>query len=100
MTMLLRQSTRMGTTALNYAGAPHLEVGDNAPFSVRGLHAFVTNFPRGPEYTAQSRIFEGRLWWDIVYLDSDMDRGEAQAIAEEMRDLIVTASGSERSESG
>ena len=98
MALLLRQKTRMGTTALNYAGAARLQVGANAPFSIEGLHAFVSNFPLGPEYTGQSRILERRLWWDIVYLDADMDRSEARAIAEEMRDLVVEAAGQASSE--
>lgn len=91
MTMLLRQPTRMGTTALNYAGSAGLEVGAESRFSVEGLHAFVTDFPRGPEYTGQSRIFKGRLWWDIVHLDADMDREEARSVAEEMRRLVIAA---------
>ncbi len=90
-TMLRQRSQRMGTTALNYAGATPLEVDGDAPFTVVGFHAFVSNFPLGPEYTAQARIFARRLWWDIVYLDVDMERGEAVAIADEMRELLAAA---------
>jgi hypothetical protein len=92
-TVLRQRSQRMGTTALNYAGATPLEAGAGAPFSVAGFHAFVGNFPLGPEYTAQARIFDRRLWWDVVYLDVDMSRAEALAIAEEMRALLRDAVG-------
>ena len=91
MALLLGQPTRMGTTALNYAGATPLEVAASAPFTVEGYHAFVSDFPRGPEYTGQSRIFDRRLWFDIVYLDTDMDRDEAQAIAERMCALLTAS---------
>ena len=51
---------------------------------VRELHAFVSNFPKGPEYTAQARIHRRRLVWDVVYLDVDMGAEEAEAITRDM----------------
>lgn len=42
----------------------------------------------GPVYTAQVRIFSGQLWWDIVYLDSDMDEEMASKVAQEIREIL------------
>jgi Condensation domain len=89
MRILLARRERMAATALNYAGAVRLEVSAGAPFTVEGFHAFATDFLPGPEYTGQARIFGGRLWLDLVYLDVDMDRAGARAIAHEMRDLVL-----------
>ncbi len=92
-TLLGQRRHRMSTVALNYTGPVELPVAVPADrggsLELEGLHAFVSNFPLGPEYTAQTRLFRGRLWWDVVYLDVDMDRGEAVAIAEEMRRLLI-----------
>ncbi len=91
MKAILSQSgCRMGTAALSYAGAVDLAA-DGAPFAVEGLHAFVSNFPIGPEYTAQARIFRRRLWLDFVYLDSDMNEAEASAIAGDLRALLAAS---------
>ncbi|MCP4155651.1 MAG: hypothetical protein GY757_48450 [bacterium] len=77
----------MGTTALSYTGALNLETyyGD---IKVRGLHAFVSNFGLGPEYTAQVRIFDNCFYWDILYLDSDMDEKLAGVLAAEIEALL------------
>jgi hypothetical protein len=55
------------------------------------IHAFISNMVLGPEYSALARLWEGRLWWDIVYLDSDMDRAVAATVAETILDLLRTA---------
>jgi hypothetical protein len=91
MRMLLAQRWRMAATAFNYAGATPLRVASGSSFSVEELHAFVTDFLPGPEYTGQARIFAGRLWWDLVYLDVDMDRDTARGIAGRMRHLLLDA---------
>ena len=86
-TLFAQRARRMSTVALNYAGAVP---GDLEP-AIEELHAFVTNFPLGPEYTAQTRIFRRRLCWDVVYLDVDMDRDEALAIVEDARETLARA---------
>ncbi len=74
---------RMGHTALSYTGvAPIPE--SYGEMRLEGLHAFVSNFSLGPEYTAQTRLFAGRLFWDIVYLDSDMDAAQAATIGQQI----------------
>ena len=79
---------RMAHTALSYTGVARIpeSCGD---LRLEGLHAYVSNFRLGPEYTAQTRLFAGRLFWDIVYLDSDMDAAQAAAIG----DHILQGSG-------
>ncbi len=59
------------------------------------IHAFVSNLPGGPEYTALVRLFDGELMWDILYLDTDMDQAEAQVIADEMMAMMRAAAKAE-----
>lgn len=84
MKMMLGQDrVRMAHTALSYTGVSNLPR-DYGGLHLAGLHAFVSNFVLGPEYTAQVRLFAGRLWWDFVYLDCDMDAKQAAILAEEI----------------
>ncbi len=84
ITMMLRQNRfRLSHTALGYTGVADL-ARDYDGMHLHGLHAFVSNFVQGPEYTAQARLFDGRLWWDFVYLDCDMDRDKAESMAREI----------------
>jgi hypothetical protein len=91
MKMILRlKAFRMAATALSYTGPLNLPA-SHGPFTVTGLHAFTTNFSLGPEYTALVHLFRGSLWCDILYLDSDMDSGGAQHIAEDMQAILEKA---------
>jgi hypothetical protein len=83
---------RMGTTAVAYTGVPKIK---NAygPIRVLGVRGFVSNFGLGPEYSAQTRIFDGKLLWDILYLDTDMDHATAQAIADEIHAILEAVIG-------
>ncbi len=98
---------RMAATAISYTGAVRLgpssrrradnaddasrqgRAGDEGRFPVQGLHAFVASFRLGPEYTAQVRLWAGRIWWDILYLEPDLDEAAAQGLADEIRSLLV-----------
>jgi len=91
-TLLRQDSVRMGNTALSYTG-PMLLDPDPGPERVVGLHAFVSNFPLGPEYTAQVRWLRGQLQWDVVFLDSDMGLPMAEAILDEIFRLLRMAVG-------
>jgi len=88
-TIFSQRSHRMSTTALSYTGAMPLPETPGKP-EIREVHAFVSNFPLGPQYTAQARLFRGRLWLDILYLDSDFAEPEARAIADDMRHLLTS----------
>ena len=87
-TLFSQTSHRMSTTAVSYTGATGLGSASGSGL-VDEIHAFVSNFPIGPEYTAQARIFGGRLWLDILYLSSDMDRAEAQRIGDDICELLT-----------
>ena len=96
MKLVLAQSARrMGTIGLSYTGARPFEE-RHGDLRLTGLHAFVSNLPIGPEYTAQARIFRGRLWLDILYLDVDMSEDQAQTIADELRTVLTEATASAR----
>jgi len=88
MRMILgRGKQRMGTTALAYAG-PLLLPRSFGATEVVGLEVFVSNLTLGPEFTAQVRLIDGELRWNIVYLDCDMDRATAEGVADEMLSLL------------
>lgn len=92
MKMLLAQNRfRMGHTALSYTGVANLPA-DYGDIKLEGLHAFVSNCVLGPEFTAQVRIFNARLWWDFVYLDCDMDANRAYELAQEVLLLLEESS--------
>ena len=91
MKMLLRlKSMRMGATALSYTGVNSLaeRYGETR---VRALHGFIANIDLGPEFSAQASLFGDELILDVVYLDSDMHRAKAQAVAEEIREILEEA---------
>jgi hypothetical protein len=81
---------RMAATALSYTGPLDLAQ-DGGTFAVTGLHAFTANFTLGPEYSALVRLFRGELWWDILYLDSDMDAATARQIAGDVQAILENA---------
>jgi hypothetical protein len=88
MRMILRQkSTRMGTTGLSYT-IPFDQPERSEICRLLNIHAYSSNFVMGPEYTAFVRLFQGKLCWDIVYLDSDMDGEKAERIAGDIRSIL------------
>ena len=89
-----QKSYRMGTIALSYTGPTPLTT-SLEELKVRQLHAFVSNFPIGPEFSGQARLFRGRLWIDLLYLDSDMSDDEAKAIADTVCDLLLQETSTE-----
>ncbi len=72
---LATKRLRMGNTALSYTAA----LGLDRP-EVRGVHAFVSNLPIGPELAMRAGIANGRLTLDATSLDTDMDRTEMRAL--------------------
>ncbi len=74
---------RLGHSALSYTGSLSLET-DSGPFRLAGVHGFISNNTLGPRFASQCRIFAGRLFLDFVYLDGDMDKGQAEELADEM----------------
>jgi hypothetical protein len=92
MRPILRQrQQRMGTTALSYTGPSRLRRRFGS-IEVSSPEVFISNLTLGPEYTAQARLADGELRWNIVYLDCDMDRATADRISDEMLDILRTGS--------
>lgn len=79
--ILGQKKMRMGATALAYTGPLKLPRRIGA-VRIRGVNAMVSNLVLGPEYTAHARIFGGRLCWDHVYLDCDMDESTAAGLTD------------------
>jgi len=88
--MLRHTPGRMAATALSYTGPTRLEprYGD---IKVRGLDAFVSNIHIGPELAAQVRLLFGELWWDLLYLERELDRRTAVSLADRTLELLTEA---------
>ena len=78
----------MGATALAYTGPLDFPTAIGA-IRIRSVRAMVSNLVIGPEVSAFARLWSGRLWWDHVYLDCDMDHETAAGIADGILDLLV-----------
>jgi len=85
--ILRQQKQRMGTTALSYTGPSRLPRRFGS-IEVSSPEVFISNLSLGPEYTAQARLADGELFWNIVYLDCDMDRATADRISDEMLEIL------------
>ncbi|MFC1936345.1 condensation domain-containing protein [Chloroflexota bacterium] len=89
--MLFRfKSFRMALTAMNYSGAISLQK-NYGDIKVVDVHGFSSNFGLGPEFSAQTLMYKGKLYWNIVYLDTDMNGETAQAITDEIKYILVSA---------
>ena len=82
MTFTLKRF-RMCTTAISYGVTSKLKR-TYGPYQVKGLRGFVSNFGLGPEFSGRVELYDDELWWDMIYLDSDMDHDGAEQIANEV----------------
>jgi len=57
-----------------------------------GLHGFISAYDLGPELSAEAQIFNNQLFLDFIYLEADMSREEANAIVEEIKSILKSAS--------
>jgi len=85
------KSMRLGATALNYGGIVPLKT-QYADIQLVGLHGFVSGFDLGPEMASQARLFNDQVWWDFIYLDTDMDAKLAGKIIAEVKAILESAS--------
>jgi len=88
------KSFRMAATAMSFTGPALLEK-NYGKIGIQDIHAFVSNFVVGPEYTALVHLFDNHIYWNILYLDSDMDHEQAMVIAEEIRTILESAAKEE-----
>jgi hypothetical protein len=84
------KSMRMGSTALNYSGLVPLKT-EYGNIKVVGLHGFVSGYDLGPEMASQARLFNDQVWWDFIYLDTDMDAELAGKIIGEVKSILERA---------
>lgn len=84
------RSFRLAATALNYSGVVPVQPVYGS-IRVMGLHGFVSAYNLGPEFSAEARIFNNRLFWDFTYLEADISREEANAIVEEIKSILKSA---------
>ena len=82
---------RFGATALNYSGNIPLKrlYGE---IKLAGLHGFVSGYDIGPEMASQARLFNDQVWWDFIYLDTDMDAELMGKIIGEINNILESAS--------
>ena len=91
MRLILKQRTmRMAAAALAYTGPVALPDRIGA-IAIRRVHAMVSNLALGPEYTVHARLWQGRLIWNHVYLDCDMDATTAAGITDDILELLSEA---------
>jgi hypothetical protein len=79
---------RMATTAVSYAGVIPAEP-RYGEIEVDEIHGFISNNRLGPISTAFTTVFRGRLTWDFVFLDTDMDPGTADQVADATTSVLL-----------
>jgi hypothetical protein len=89
-TLFRFKSFRFASTAMSFTG-PLLVEKNYGKIGVRDIHGFASNFVLGPEYSALVRLFDDHIYWDFLYLDSDMDHEQAGVIADEIRTILESA---------
>lgn len=79
---------RMGSAGLNYSGAVPLctTYGD---IHLDGIHIFMSSYDIGPEVSSQARIYRDSLWWDFMFLESDMNRETAEKFIREVAKILL-----------
>ena len=85
------KSMRFGATALNYSGKVPLKP-KYGNIQITGLHGFVSGYDLGPEMASQARLFNDQIWWDFIYLDTDMGAEIASRIISEVLAILEEAS--------
>jgi hypothetical protein len=78
---------RLGTVALSHAAAPAIQPA-YGPLTVTEVRAFVSNSRIGAELAVASGVSRGRLWCDLLYLDSDYDEATAAALSDGLLSLL------------
>jgi hypothetical protein len=84
------KSMRFAASALNYSSLVPLK-SNYGEIEVRSLHGFVSGYDLGPELASQARLFKDKIWWDFIYLDTDMNEQTASSLIEEINQILVQA---------
>lgn len=81
---------RMGTIGLSYPGNIQ-GPSSYGQIQILGTRGDISNFPLGAEYSAAARLYNNEFWWNIAYLDSDMDHTKASRITEDIQRTLTEA---------
>jgi hypothetical protein len=81
------KAMRFGAAALNYHSSVPLKT-TYGEIKLTGIHGFVSGYDLGPELASQARLFRDEIWWDFVYLDTDVDRELAEQITAETTGIL------------
>lgn len=81
---------RFGAAALNYTSYVPLKPA-YGEIHVTGLHGFVSAFDLGPEISSQARLFNDEIWWDFIYLETDMDANTVEGLLDELVKILKDA---------
>jgi NRPS condensation-like uncharacterized protein len=87
------KAMRFGAAALNYASNVPLR-NQYGEIKLVGLHGFVSAYDLWPEMSSQARLFNDEVWWDFIYLDTDMDADLAEKVIAEIKLILESASQS------
>jgi hypothetical protein len=90
MTFVL-EKFRMSTTALSYGGSSSRSVHTYEPYRIRAIRGFVSNFGLGPEFSGRVGLYGDELWWDMLYLETDMNQTMGLLITEEISRMLQHA---------
>jgi hypothetical protein len=90
MTFVLKKY-RMSTTAVSYGGSLSRSVLTYGPYTIKAIRGFVSNFGLGPEFSGRVGLYGDELWWDMLYLDADMDQTKARLITAEISRILEQA---------
>ena len=85
------KNMRFGATALNYSSQVPLKT-EYGEIKLVGVHGFVSGYDLGPELASQARLFNDEVWWDFIYLDTDMGRDLAESVLAETKSVLERAS--------
>lgn len=85
--MSKQRAFRLAATGLSYTNIAGLEQ-NYGPIRLVGLHGLFPNNNLGPEYALLARPLFDQLWLDVFYSEEDMDRHTAQAITDEICQLV------------
>jgi len=83
-------SFRVCASALNFNRVVPVQT-SYGNIKIYAVHGFVSAYTFGPEMASQAHLFNDRLFWDFVYLEEDMDHFTANAIVEEVRGILKSA---------
>ena len=83
-------SVRLCASVLNYNGVVPVQT-HYGEINVLEMHGFVSPHAFGPEMASQAQWFNDQLFWDFTYLEVDMDHDTAQAIVEEVKEIMKSS---------